>query len=51
MSCIKCWQLSNVSANIAVAIFRVNVYWLDVAHAQKLKLYTELRPQKPKDRS
>jgi hypothetical protein len=27
MSHIKCCRFSNVSANIAVAIFRANVYW------------------------
>jgi hypothetical protein len=26
MSRVECWKISNVSANISVAIFRVNVY-------------------------
>jgi hypothetical protein len=26
LGCIECWQLSNVLANIAAAIFRVHVY-------------------------
>jgi hypothetical protein len=30
MSRVECWRLFNVSANIAVAIFRVNVYWLSI---------------------
>jgi hypothetical protein len=37
MGHVKCWELSNILANIAVAIFGVNVYWLGVF----LKTYIE----------
>jgi hypothetical protein len=30
MNHVECWKLSTVSANIAVAIIRVNMCWLDV---------------------
>jgi hypothetical protein len=30
MRYIECWKLSNISADIAVDIFRVNIYWLGI---------------------
>jgi hypothetical protein len=35
MSSVECWKLSSVSANITVAIFRVNVCWLGVFRSLK----------------
>jgi hypothetical protein len=37
MSNIECWKLSNVSASIATAIFRVNIYWLGVSGSRAKK--------------
>lgn len=36
MTDVKCCKLSSVSANTAVAIFRVNVYWLATNQPTKL---------------
>jgi hypothetical protein len=41
-------ELSNVSANIAVAIPQLSTF--DAAHPRKPKLHIELQPRKPKDR-
>jgi hypothetical protein len=39
MSQFEYWELSNISANIAVAILRVRMTVFGTAHRQKLKFY------------
>jgi hypothetical protein len=41
MSRVESRKLSNVSANIAVSIFRVNMYWLEPARAIALMMEVE----------
>jgi pyoverdine/dityrosine biosynthesis protein Dit1 len=47
MHYVECWKLSNVLANIAVVIFRVNIH----AHPWKPKFYTEFQLQSPKEKT
>jgi hypothetical protein len=42
MSCIECWQFSNI------LVYFHHLTWLI---PEKLKLYTELQAQKPKDKN
>jgi hypothetical protein len=58
MSRFECWNLSNVSAKIAVAIFGVNMLigpnqlsTFDTAHPRKPRFCIELQPRIPKDKN